>query len=241
MRKQPRTDEHGNPIRNCILASIPKREFDALKRNLKHVSMPVGEKLHKAGDGIRWSYFVNSGMISLLVGTKSGKSVEVGVAGHEGMTGAVLAAGLRRTTHMAVTEVAGDAFRVEASALERALASAPELLQRANRFTAIQSMQMAQTAACNRLHDVSQRMARWLLMTDDRVREKTLRVTHDFLSMMMGTDRPTVTAGAIQLQNRGVIKYARGKLQILDRKKLEAAVCECYGAIQRFNSELGLN
>ncbi len=241
MTAQARKDEQGNAISNYMLATIPEAEFAALRPNLRHVAMSVGENLHKPEGGIRWAYFVNSGMVSLLVGTKEGKSVEVGIAGYEGMTGAVLASGLKRTTHMAVTEVAGDAFRVEAQVLEKAFQSAPELQRCANRFAAIQGMQVAQTAACNRLHDVSQRMARWLLMTDDRVREKTLYVTHDFLSMMMGTDRPTVTAGAIALQERGIIEYSRGKLRILDRKKLEEAVCECYWAIQKFNAELGLN
>ncbi|HEU5411425.1 MAG TPA: Crp/Fnr family transcriptional regulator [Candidatus Acidoferrales bacterium] len=241
MSERSRTDEHDNAVRNCMLASIPDEEFEELRANLSYVRMSVGENLHMPKDGIRWAYFVNSGMVSLLVGMKGGKTVEVGVAGYEGMTGVTLAAGLKHTTHMAVTEVAGDAFRIEAEALEEAFKRAPELLQRANRFGAIQGMQVAQTAACNRLHDVSQRMARWLLMTDDRVREKTLHVTHDFLSMMLGTDRPTVTAGAIELQESGVIEYSRGKLRILDRKKLEAAACECYWAIQRFNAELGLN
>jgi len=241
MSEHTRTDQEGNFIKNCMLASIPEAEFETLRPNLSYVKIRVGENLHVPEHGIRCAYFVNSGMVSLLVGTIKGKSVEVGVAGCEGMTGEALAAGLKRTTHMAVTEVAGDAFRIEAEALEKAFKRAPELLQRANRFAAIQGMQVAQTAACNRLHDASQRMARWLLMTDDRVKEKTLSVTHDFLSMMLGTDRPTVTAGAIDLQERGVIEYSRGKLRILDRKKLEESVCECYWAIQKFNAELGLN
>lgn len=241
MTRHTRADQEGNSIKNRMLAAIPEREFEGLRAHLNYVTMSVGENLHMPEDGIRWAYFVNTGMVSLLVRMKKGKSVEVGVAGCEGMTGVGLAAGLKRTTHMAVTEVAGDAFRIEAEALEKAFKSAPELLRCANRFGAIQGMQVAQTAACNRLHDVSQRMARWLLMTDDRVKEKTLNVTHDFLSMMLGTDRPTVTAGAIELQERGVIEYSRGKLRILDRKKLEESVCECYWAIQKFNAELGLN
>src|SRR5215831_10150536 len=237
---QKRTDTKGNPIANVILSSIPDREFRLVRPHLHHLTFSVGQNLQKQGNGIDASYFVNSGLVSLVVGTKSGKSVEVGIAGYEGMTGVALAAGIRRTTHWAVTEVAGDAFRIEATALEKALESAPELQKMANRFAAIQAMQLAQTAACNRLHDVGQRMARWLLITDDRVREKTLSVTHDFLAMMLGTDRTSVTAAAQSLQERGVIAYSRGKLKILDRKKLEGAVCECYAAIAQFNRELGL-
>lgn len=240
VQNQARTNGSGSRIKNCMLASIPKKEFELLKPELKHVPLRIGERLHEPDKGIRWSYFVNSGLVSLLIGTESGKSVEVGITGHEGMTGAALVAGVKRTTHTAVTEIAGDAYRIPGSVLEKALKSAPELLKMANRFAAIQAMQIAQTAACNRLHGVSQRMARWLLMTDDRVSEKTLCVTHDFLSMMLGTDRPSVTASAIALQKHGVIHYVRGKLEILDRKKLERAVCECYWVIQKFNRELGL-
>jgi len=240
MRRHRRTDKAGNRINNVILSVIPEREFRLLRPRLRHVALSAGQNLQEPSNGIEASYFINSGLVSLVVGTKSGKSVEVGIAGYEGMTGVTLAAGIRRSTHWAVTEVAGDAFRIEAAALEKTLESAPELQKMANRFAAIQAMQLAQTAACNRLHDVGQRMARWLLITDDRVREKTLSVTHDFLAMMLGTDRTSVTAAAQSLQEGGVIAYSRGKLKILDRKKLEDAVCECYGAIAQFNRELGL-
>jgi len=240
MRRQQRTDKKGNRINNVILSAIPEREFRLLRPRLHYVAFSAGQNLHEPGNGMDTSYFINAGLISLVVGMKSGKSVEVGIAGYEGMTGVTLVAGIRRTTTWAVTEVAGDGFRVDAANLEKALDSAPELQKMANRFVTIQAMQLAQTAACNRLHDVGQRMARWLLMTDDRVREKTLSVTHDFLSMMLGTDRTSVTAAAQSLQEYGVIRYSRGKLRILDRKKLEDSVCECYAAIAQFNRELGL-
>jgi len=239
-KKHQRTDEPGNVINNVILAGIPDREFRLLRPHLQHVTFSVGKNLQGAGNGIDSSFFINSGLVSLVIGTKSGKSVEVGIAGYEGMTGVALTAGIKRTTHWAVTEAGGDGFKVKAAALEKALDSAPELLKLANRFAAIQAMQVAQTAACNRLHGVAQRMARWLLMTDDRVREKTLFVTHDFLSMMLGTDRTSVTAAAKSLQDRGVIAYSRGKLRILKRSQLEKSACECYTAIQQFNRELGL-
>jgi CRP-like cAMP-binding protein len=240
VKSQGRTDKQGSPIANIILSSIPEREFRFLRPHLHHVTFSVGQNLQKQGDGIEASYFINSGLVSLVVGMKSGKSVEVGIAGYEGMTGVALAAGIRRTTHWVVTEAAGDGFKIQASALEKALDSVPELQKQANRFAAIQAMLLAQTTACNRLHDTDQRMARWLLMTDDRVHEKTLSVTHDFLSMLLGTDRTSVTAAARLLQGRGVIEYSRGKLRILQRQKLEEAVCECYATIRQFNRELGL-
>ena len=237
---QKRTDTKGNPIANVILSSIPDREFRLVRPHLHHLTFSVGQNLQKQGNGIDASYFVNSGLVSLVVGTKSGKSVEVGIAGYEGMTGVALAAGIRLNTHWVVTEAAGDGFKIQASALEKALDRTPELQRLANRFAVIQAVLLQQMTACHRLHNTHQRLARWLLMTDDRVREKTLSVTHDFLSMMLGTDRTSVTTAARLLQARGVIEYKRGKLRILQRRKLEEEVCECYTAIRQFNRELGL-
>jgi CRP-like cAMP-binding protein len=239
-RNAPRTDGEGNFINNIILDSIPEEEFAQLKPHLELVTLEVGRKLHEPREGIQFSYFLNSGLVSLLVETAEGKSVEVGVAGYEGMTGVALAAGLTRTTHLAVMEVAGDGFRIKADIFRRVLTSAPTLKILANRFAAIEAMQIAQTAACNRLHEVGPRMARWLLMTDDRVAADCLKVTHDFLSMMLGTDRPSVTAAARKLQRQGILQYKRGTLRILHREKLENEVCECYAAIRQFNHDLGL-
>jgi len=240
VNNQKRTDIKGNRITNVILSSIPDREFRLVRPHLHHVTFSVGQNLQKQGNGIDASFFVNSGLVSLVVGTKSGKSVEVGIAGYEGMTGVALAAGIRRTTHWVVTEAAGDGFKIQASALEKALDRTPELQKLATRFAVTQALLLQQTTACHRLHNTHQRMARWLLMTDDRVRERTLHVTHDFLSMMLGTDRTSVTAAARLLQARGMIAYSRGKLRIVQRERLEKTVCECYAAIRQFNRELGL-
>ncbi len=240
-QNRQRTDEHGNSVFNVLLSTIPVKEFQFLKPHLTYVRFTAGQNLEEPGNEIEAACFINSGLLSLVVSTKSGRTVEVGVAGYEGMTGVSLVAGIKRTTHWGVAEVAGDGFKISANNLERALKSAPQLQKMANRFSAVQAMQLAQTAACNRLHDVGQRLARWLLMTDDRVRQQTLSVTHDFLSMMLGTDRTSVTAAARLLQEQQVIKYSRGKLQILDRHRLENVVCECYSAIAQFNRELGLS
>jgi CRP-like cAMP-binding protein len=239
-KKLPRTHSTGSPVKNIILSEIPDEEFSQLAPHLTYVELKAGQKLHTPSEGIEFSYFPNSGLVSLLVETKNGKSVEVGISGYEGLTGVALLAGLTRTTHLAVIQVAGDGFRIKANVLRQLLTSTPQLLTKANRFAAVQGMQFAQTAACNRLHDVTPRMARWLLMTDDRVNAFTLKVTHDFLSMMLGTDRPSVSAAAKAMQGRRVIDYKHGTLQILDRKKLEQLVCECYPALRQFNHQLGL-
>jgi CRP-like cAMP-binding protein len=241
MVRHRRTDKDGNRIHNVILSTIPDREFSLLQPHLHHVTFSAGQNLQNQKDKIAACHFINSGLVSLVVGMQSGKSVEVGVAGYEGMTSIPIAAGIRQITHWDVTEAAGDGFRISANVFAKILDSARELERMANLFAAIQAMQVAQTAACNRLHDTSRRLARWILMADDRVRTETLHVTHDFLSMLLGTDRTSVTAAARSLQQSRVIAYSRGKLRILNRKSLENSVCECYPTIQQFNRELGLD
>jgi CRP-like cAMP-binding protein len=166
--------------------------------------------------------------------------VEVGVVGSEGYVGAGLAVGLSRSSVREIIQIAGDGFRMMGSALERILRSAPQLQVILNRHTGLQGMQVAQTAACNRLHDIEQRLSRWLLMTQDRVDSGTLPITHDFIATMMGTDRSTVSVAASALQKKGIIDYLRGAVKIVNRRKLEKSACECYSVIQQFEGELGL-
>jgi len=120
------------------------------------------------------------------------------------------------------------------------LESAPHLQLILSRYAAIRGMQVAQTAACNRLHDIGQRLARWLLMTQDRMDSGSLPITHDFLATMLGTDRPTVSLAAGVLQRKKIIEYTRGAVKIVNRKKLEESACECYGVIQQYDGEIGL-
>ncbi|MFZ0036242.1 MAG: helix-turn-helix domain-containing protein, partial [Candidatus Acidiferrales bacterium] len=131
-------------------------------------------------------------------------------------------------------------FRVKSGALKSVLQSAPGLQRILSRYAVVQAMQFAQSAACNRLHNIEQRFARWLLITQDRVDSPTLVITHDFLATMLGTDRPTVSLAAAALQKRKIIDYARGEVRILNRAKLEDCSCECYGVIQQYNHEIGL-
>jgi CRP-like cAMP-binding protein len=189
---------------------------------------------------VEFAYFPNRGLISLVVVMKDGKTVEAGVVGNEGFTGIPAAVGLSRSTLQAVVQVRGDGFRVEARALQNSLESAPHLRLMLNRYAVVQGMQVAQTAACNRLHNVEQRLARWLLMTQDRVDSGALPITHDFLAAMLGTDRPTVSLAAGALQRKEIIEYTRGAVKIVNRKELENSACECYGVIRQYDGELGL-
>lgn len=179
-------------------------------------------------------------MVSLVFTTQKGESVEVGVVGSEGFTPIPVAAGLRRSPHRAVIQIAGDGFKISVARLEEALLSSPMLHSRLNRYAAVHGLQVAQTAGCNRLHDIEQRLSRWLLLAQDRVGSGLLRITHDFLAMMLGTDRPSVSLAAGGLQRKKIIEYTRGSVRILNRKRLEGSACECYGIIQQFNGELAL-
>ncbi len=222
------------------MLATPDNEYELMRPDLMYVDLPPHLSLHEPTQNIEFVYFPNRGMVSQVVVTKDGRTVEVGVVGKEGYVGAGLAVGLSRSPVREIIQIAGDGFRVTGSALERILRSAPQLQVLLNRRTGLQGMQVAQTAACNRLHDIEQRLSRWLLMTQDRVDSGLLPITHDFIATMMGTDRSTVSLTASVLQKKGVIDYVRGAVKIVNRRKLEQTACECYGVIRQFEDDLGL-
>ena len=235
-----RTNVEGKHVSNKVLLATPNNEFELMRSDLTYIDLPHHLSLHEPTQKIEFVYFPNRGMVSQVVVTKDGRTVEVGVVGSEGYVGAGLAVGLSRSSVREIIQIAGDGFRMMGSALERILRSAPQLQVILNRHTGLQGMQVAQTAACNRLHDIEQRLSRWLLMTQDRVDSGTLPITHDFIATMMGTDRSTVSVAASALQKRGIIDYLRGAVKIVNSRKLEKSACECYGVIQQFEGELGL-
>jgi CRP-like cAMP-binding protein len=235
-----RTNGDGKHVSNKILLAMSDNEYELMRADLKYVDLPDHLSLHEPTETIEFVYFPNRGMVSQVVVTKDGRTVEVGVVGNEGYVGAGLAAGLSRSSVREVIQIAGDGFRMMGNALDRILKSAPQLQGILNRHAGLQGMQVAQTAACNRLHDIQQRFSRWLLMTQDRVGSGLLPITHDFIATMMGTDRSTVSLAAAVLQKKGVIDYVRGAVKILNRRKLEKSACECYLVIRQFEDELGL-
>jgi CRP-like cAMP-binding protein len=235
-----RTNTQGKPVSSLILLSISDSDFSSLRPYLEYVSLPNHLVLHEAGGKLEFAYFPNRGLISLVVVMKDGRTAEAGIVGNEGFTGTLAAVGLSRSLLHAVVQITGDGFRVEVGALQNTLESAPHMQLMLSRYAAIRGMQVAQTAACNRLHDIGQRLARWLLMTQDRVDSGSLPITHDFLATMLGTDRPSVSEAAGVLQKKKLIEYTRGAVKIVNRKKLEDSACECYGVIQQYDGELGL-
>jgi CRP-like cAMP-binding protein len=235
-----RTGTEGKQVRNKVLLATSAKEYELLRPDLRYIDLPHHLSLHEPTQKIEFVYFPNRGMVSQVVVTKDGRTVEVGVVGNEGYVGAGLAAGLSRSSVREVIQIAGDGFRMTGNALERILRSAPQLQVMLSRQAGLQGMQVAQTAACNRLHDIEQRLSRWLLMTQDRVDAGVLPITHDFIATMMGTDRSTVSSAASVLQEKRIIEYVRGSVKIVNRRKLERSACECYGVIQQFEDDLGL-
>jgi CRP-like cAMP-binding protein len=235
-----RTNVEGKHVSNKVLLATPDNEYQLMRPELTYVELPDHLSLHEPTQNIEFVYFPNRGMVSQVVVTKDGRTVEVGVVGNEGYVGAGLAVGLSRSSVREIVQVAGDGFRMMGSALERILRSTPQLQMILSRHSGLQGMQVAQTAACNRLHDIQQRLSRWLLMTQDRVSLAVLPITHDFIATMMGTDRSTVSLAASVLQKKGIIDYARGAVKIVNRRKLQNSACECYGVIQQFEDDLGL-
>jgi CRP-like cAMP-binding protein len=235
-----RTNTAGKQVSNKILLSISDSDYSSLRPHLEYVSLPNHLVLHEAGRKLEFAYFPNRGLISLVVVMKDGKTAEAGIVGNEGFIGTLAAVGLSRSPLQAVVQITGDGFRVEVGALQNTLESAPHLQLMLSRYAIVQGMQVAQTAACNRLHDIEQRLARWLLMTQDRVDSGSLPITHDFLATMLGTDRPTVSLAAGVLQRKELIEYTRGAVKIVNRKKLEDSACECYGIVRKYDGEFGL-
>lgn len=235
-----RTDSTGRSVKNILLLSVPDREYNLIRPHLEFVELPHRKMLHAQGEKIEHAYFPNDGMVSLVVMSSEGKGVEVGIIGREGMVGTPLAVGLKRAPYDALVQIPGTATRIKAKLLAGSLGDAPRLWLALTRYILMQGLQTAQVAACNRLHELEQRLARWLLMCQDRVDSEQLPLTHEFLAQMLGSGRPSVTLAAGVLERAGFIQNVRGAIRIRNRKNLEEAACDCYRTIQHFNGGLGL-
>jgi len=233
-------DNDRSEVGNIILRGLPAAEWLQLLASLEFVRLRLHQVLHEAGEAIKSGYFLNDGMASLVALSRDGRSVEVGIVGVEGMVGMPLTVGLRRGTFRAIMQMSGRGVRVPSDVFQELLLYAPTLRSELSRFALMHGMQVAQLAACNRLHEIVQRLSRWLLMCQDRVDSQLLPLTHEFLAQMLGTGRPSVSLAAAVLENAGLIENMRGRVKVLNRKVLEEAACECYGVIQHLNGGLGL-
>ena len=211
---------------------MPRSDLKRLLPQLEPVSLKLGEVLYEPGSRIRHCYFPNEGVVSLLTVLEPHKAAEVGMVGREGLVGMSAAVGINVSQLRAVVQGAGSAMRMTAAGLQKEFAASDALHRGLFRFSHSLMGQVAQTAACNRFHMAEMRLARWLLVTRDRLRSESFRLTHQFLSLMIGVRRVGVTNAAGRLAERNLISYSRGNIRILNSRGLQAASCECYGAVK---------
>jgi CRP-like cAMP-binding protein len=219
-------------FRNQLLANLPRGDLERMIPHLEPVSLTLGEVLYEPGTRIRYCYFPNDGVVSLLTVVAPHKAAEVGMVGDEGLVGTSAAAGIKLSQLRAVVQGAGSAMRMTAASLQKEFAASLSLHRGVLRFTHALMGQIAQTAGCNRFHKAEMRLARWLLVTRDRLRSESFYLTHQFLSLMIGARRVGVTQAAGRLAKRKLISYSRGDVRILNVKGLQAASCECYGVVK---------
>jgi CRP-like cAMP-binding protein len=236
-----RNDGNGNAVHNRLLLGLSNKECGYVLSKLVFVDLSLHDLLQEAGQPIEHCYFPNTAMGSILNVMDDGHSVEVGLAGWEGFIGLPVIAGLRSSASRVVTQAQGTAFRITADDMRDAIRKCPQLIVSMLRYSQEATMEVTQIAACNRLHSVEERLARWLLMSQDRIRKDILPLTQEFLAQMLGTRRASVSVAAAILQRAGLIHYNRGHVSILNREALESACCECYKVIQqqldRWNKE----
>jgi CRP-like cAMP-binding protein len=217
---------------NQLLAALPDAEYQRLVPYLESVSLPLKQVLHKAGESIEYVYFPHRAIVSLIATPEKGSKVEVGLVGNEGVVGIPSVLGDNIATTTAMVQVADSGMRIEASLLKTEFGRGGVLQSLLLRYTQALYALTSQNAACNRLHHLEERLARWLLLVCDRVGSNELQLTHEFISEMLGVRRAGVTDAANSLQLAGLIRYTRGKITILNRQELEAASCSCYGIIK---------
>lgn len=226
------SNNFSNPVKNQLLAVLPQEEYERLNAYMETVCLKLKQNLYLPNEPIEYIYFVNSGVASLLNLMEDGTAVEVATIGNEGMVGLPVFLGADRIPGQAMVQIPGDALRMKADVFKDKVTPGSPLHDLLQRYTQTLFNQIAQSAACNRLHSVEERMCRWLLMTQDRVGQNAFVLTQEFLSQMLGVRRPTVSIAASILQKAGLIRYSRGNITILDREGLENASCECYKIIQ---------
>ena len=222
----------GGDGENHILAALPRDEYERLLSLSDTVSHSLRSLMYQANGPINHVYFPTSGVLSLIVIMADGGSVEVGTVGNEGFLGTPILLGADRSPTQVFCQVPGASRRMRAAVFIDEIAKSSVFRRACLRYTQGLLAMTAQSTACNKLHPVNERCARWLLITHDRVPGDEFPITHEFLSMMLGTRRASVTVAAGALQQAGLITYHRGHIKVLDRPGLEAASCECYGVVR---------
>jgi len=222
----------GPPIANGLLAALPKKDYQGLQRHLEEVPLVFEATLYRPDVPISDVFFPNSGIVSLLAGAGERATLEVGLVGKEGMVGLSAFLGVCSSLNRTVVQGAGSAMKLKVTTLRRECNNGSALPSVLQRYAHSILTQVTQSAVCNQFHSVDARLARWLLMTHDRIGDDGFQLTQRFLSNMLGVRREGVSKAASDLQKRKLISYSRGYLRVLDRSGLEASSCGCYQIIR---------
>jgi CRP-like cAMP-binding protein len=218
--------------KNRLLAALPRDEYHRLFPNLEKVDLPLKDILYDVNGPISHVFFPLNGVVSLVIIMEGGSTLEVGTIGNEGLVGTPVFLGAESSPTRAISQVPGEALRMETNLFQQEMKRGGPLYGLVQRYTQAMINQISQSTVCNHRHSVQKRMCRWLLMSHDRVGADEFPLTQEFLAQMLGVRRPTVTAVAGILQKAGLLTYHRGRMTILDRKRLEAASCECYQVVR---------
>lgn len=228
------------PVRNWLLDALPEADYDRLVADLNPVSFALGDVIYESGAQIDHVYFPTTLHVSLIYTMVNGVTAEMGLVGNEGVIGIALFMGGETTCSRAVIQGAGQALTLRAKPMQAEFDRGGDFQRLLLRYTQALITQISQTAVCNRLHSVEQRLCRWLLMTRDRTHTDELQMTQEFISNMLGVRREGVTHAARNLQDKGLISYLRGHIKIVDRPALETHTCECYAVVKAEHSRLTL-
>jgi CRP-like cAMP-binding protein len=221
------------PRQNQLLAALPNAEWQRWLPQLEPVSLPLGQVLYESGATLSHVYFPTTAIVSLLYVMENGSSAEIAVVGNEGIVGVSLFMGGESTSSRAVVQSAGQGYRLKSQLMKTEFNRAGPVLHLLLRYTQALITQMAQTAVCNRHHSLDQQLCRWLLLSLDRLEDNELAMTQELIANMLGVRREGVTAGALKLQQEGLIRYARGHITVLNRAGLEKRTCECYAVVKK--------
>lgn len=221
------------PGKNRLLDALPSAEYQRLSSKLEPVSLAYKKVLYEPGGPMPYTYFPSSGMTSLVIAMQDGAAIETAVVGNEGMVGVHVFLGTDSAPSQAYMQVAGEGLQMRSEELRHEARTGGPLRELLQRYALATLIQTAQLAACNRLHPVEERCARWLLSAHDRADSDILPLTQEFLGLMLGVRRASVTTTAAILQQAKLIDYQRGRITVLDRAGLEEAACECYGVMRR--------
>jgi CRP-like cAMP-binding protein len=219
-------------IQNHLLCRISAEEYARLRPSMQHTTLALGQVIYEAGSRLDYLYFPTTCVVSWLYTTQDGSTAEVALAGNDGVVGVSLFLGGGTAAHRAVVQIGGDALKIPARVVQGEFARGGLLQRILLRYTQALITQIAQTAVCNRLHSVEQRLCRWLLLCHDRVNDSEILMTQEYIANMLGGRRESVTVAAGRLQDAGLIHYSRGHIKILDREGMEGIVCECYHIVE---------